>query len=707
MIKDQVLELENLFHVKENAEKMYELSDKLFKDSSMAMDKEGMMISDYHRAYYYFFFKNNVSKASSYATSALDLAKDLKNNLYIIKAAELVGYLYLYKFEINSALEFLLLSFNVANKSQSKRGIVTSTLHIGDVFYVLKDYKAAYDYYSETRDMALRNDFPRDLLMQEILFKHIICSVMLNKIEVLDSSIKIAMMNFDDKMRKPFIALKSIISLLNRLKYIERSIVEDIYAIFIQVDDIFDPSKRCMVALLLSKLVEQTDDTDLIIDYVELLDTYKHELKYLFLKEEIESVKASLLGFDTDSEQTLSYAYLLADQNHLMLNAIDSLVKKVLSIHTAELERDKEMLKNEELKQLSSTDELTGLYNRRTGVEMIEKITADPSKQAYSFIMIDFDNFKQINDNYGHGIGDKTLVFISKTLKQIFESDSVIVRLGGDEFVVLLYNLPTDYIIRKSVTVYKINILLTFLASSPIEFLDGNKVSVSCGVCISEGTFDELYKKSDIALYSSKAAGKGQITVFEDENIEIKEEDKDTSVKAVSNKDLNDVIKAEEERKAMAAKNIVEERIEAAKAKENEKAKEELDLDDLNASETEVIGEVESRDDNNESELDDLLENFKADVVIKEEDKNLNVEEKVVFKLDPREILRRRREAVSIDLDDDDEDDDEDDEDTSKVNPKILLQQRREALRAKAKALSKVDTIDSDDVDGEDDEEDD
>ena len=388
-----------------------------------------------------------------------------------------------------------------------------------------------------------------------------------------------------------------------------------------------------------------------------------------------------------------------------MLNAIDSLVKKVLSIHTAELERDKEMLKNEELKQLSSTDELTGLYNRRTGVEMIEKITQDPSKQAYSFIMIDFDNFKQINDNYGHDIGDKTLVFISKTLKQIFESDAVIVRLGGDEFVVLLYNLPTDYIIRKSVTVYKINILLTFLANSPIEFLDGNKVSVSCGVCVSEGTFDELYKKSDIALYSSKAAGKGQITVFEDENIEIKEEDKDTSVKAVSNKDLNDVIKAEEERKAMVAKNIVEERIEAAKAKENEKVKEELDLDDLNASETEVIGDVESRDDNNESELDDLLENFKADVVIKEEDKNLDVEEKVVFKFDPREILRRRREAVSIDLDDDDEDDDED-EDTSKES-KILLQQRREALRAKAKALSKVDTLDSEDVDGEDDEEDD
>ncbi len=706
MIKDQVLELENLFHVRENADKMYELSDKLFKDASMAMDKEGMMVSDYHRAYYYFFFKNNVSKAFSFATSALDLAKDLKNNLYITKSADIVGYLYLYKFEINNALDALLLAYNISVKSQNKRGIVTSKLHLGDIFYTLRDYKAAYDYYNESRDVVMRNNFPRDILMQEILFKHIVSSIMLNKIEVLDSTINIAIMNFDDAMRGPFKALKAIIALLNRLKYIQHSIVEDIYAIFILIDDIIDPFKRCTVALLISKLVEQTDDTDLIIDYVELLDTYKHELKYSFLKEEIESVKASLLGFDTDSAQTLSYAYLLADENHLMLNAIDSLVKKVLKIHAAELERDDEMLKNEELKQLSATDELTGLYNRRTGVEKIESIINDASKQAYSFIMIDFDNFKQINDNYGHGIGDKTLVFVSNTLKQIFESDSIIVRLGGDEFVVMLYNLPTDYLIRKSVTIYKINILLTFLQNSPLEFLDNNKVSVSCGVCVSEGTFDELYKKSDIALYSSKAAGKGQVTVFENDDAKINEEDS-TNVKAVSNKDLQDVMRAEEERKIELAKKIVKDREESAQIKKEVALDDSEDDEDEMAADVEVIGEKTLDTSNGgESELDELLENFTSDVHIDKEDIKEDETSEITLKFDPREILRRRRESLVIE--DDDEDDEEDDDETDdNINPKLLLQQRREALRAKAKALSGVDTQDDEDINNEDDEEDD
>ncbi|MCR5705885.1 MAG: diguanylate cyclase [Acholeplasmatales bacterium] len=756
MAHEQVAKLEGMLRVKENAKEMYSLAETLFKSASMSLDKEAMMVSDYYRAFYYYYFKNNVSKAINYAKAALNAANELKNTKYITQSADLVGVLCLRKFEIFQALEPLLLAYNVSAKVQDKKGIAATTLHIGDLFFALKDYQKAFTYYVEARDMAMRNEFERDVLFENILFKHIVTSIMLNKIEILESTINIAIMNFDGIQQAPFIALKEIVSLLKRLQYIERSIVEDIYSIFIRIDDIDDANERARVALLLQGLVERTDDTDLIIDYTELLDTYKQEVKNITLKEEIESVKATLLGFDTDSEQALGYAMILATENSLMSEALDFAIKRILSLQVAESERDNEILKNKELEQISATDELTGLFNRRTGVQKIEEALQDSSRVSYAFIMLDIDNFKQINDNYGHGVGDQTLVFLSKTLRSIFETDSIVTRLGGDEFVVLLYNLPTEYDIRKSVGVYKVNLLINYLQNTPLDYLEGNTVSVSCGVVLEDGDFDSLYQKSDIALYSSKAAGKGKVTVY-DKGADEEQEEATSKPEATAEKpaeDINvtgkltleDAQKAEEERKKEIARKAIEQKEREAKEREaarqkaleeariaeekrraeeeanRKKTEEELEEE----AETEVIGGAdnnEATDDESkqevDNELDQLLNSFtqaveEAEASSEDEDEEEEAEAPVMH-LDPKEILRRRREAIlkaaNMDMDDDDDDEDEDDDDEDekprKVDPKELLRQRREAIRAKAMAASKASNVDEDDINGEDDEPDD
>ena len=751
MAQEQVAKLEGMLRVKENAKEMYSLAESLFKSASMSLDKEGMMVSDYFRAFYYYYFKNSVSKAINYAKAALNAANELKNTKYITQSADLVGVLCLRRFEIFQALEPLLLAYNVSTKVQDKLGIAAATLHIGDLFFALKDYQKAFTYYVDARDMAMRNDFARDVLFENILFKHIVTSIILNKIEILESTINIAIMNFDGVAQAPFIALKEIVSLLKRLQYIERSIVEDIYAIFIKIDDIFDANERARVALLLQSLVERTDDTDLIIDYTELLDTYKQEVKNITLKEEIESVKATLLGFDTESEQALGYAMILATENSLMSEALDFAIKRILSLQVAESERDNEILKNKELEQISATDELTGLYNRRTGVQRIEEALQDSSRVSYAFIMLDIDNFKQINDNYGHGVGDQTLVFLSKTLKSIFETDSIVTRLGGDEFVVLLYNLPTEYDIRKSVGVYKVNLLINYLQHTPLDYLDGNTVSVSCGVVLEDGDFDSLYQKSDIALYSSKAAGKGKVTVYDKGN---DEDNKEANTDSTANQEdvnvtggitLEEAQKAEEERKKEIARQAIlkKEREEKAREEARLKALEEARIaeekrlkeeeanrkkteEELEAeAETEVIGGGEaqdiSEDDKPEvdTELDQLLNSFtqaveEAEASSEDDEEDDDEEDEApVMRLDPKEILRRRREAIlkaaNMDMDDDDDDDEDDDDDDEpkKVDPKELLRQRREAIRAKAMAASKASNVDEDDINGEDDEPDD
>ena len=758
MTQDTITKLEGMLRVKENAKEMYSLAEALFKSSSMTLDKEGMMVSDYYRAYYYYYFKNNVSKAMNFAKAALNAANEAKNTKYIVQSADLVGVLSLRKFEVFNALETLLLSYNVASKMQDKRGIIASTVHIGDLFFEIKDYQKAFSYYVEARDMAMRNEIERDVLFHHILFKHIVTSIMLNKIEILDSTINIAVMNFEGALQAPFLALKDILSLLKRLQYIERSIVEDIYAIFVKIDDIEDARQRARVALLISTLVERTDDTDLIIDYSDLLDTYKVDVKSITLKEEIESTKATLLGFDTESEQALGYAEILATENSLMTETIDFAIKKILSLQVAESERDNEILKNKELEQISATDELTGLYNRRTGVAKIEETLTDPSMVSYAFIMLDIDNFKQINDNFGHGVGDQTLIFLSKTLKEIFETDSIITRLGGDEFVVLLYNLPTQYDIRKSVGVYKVNLLINYLSRTTLDYLNNSTISVSCGVVLDDGDFDSLYQKSDIALYSSKAAGKGIVTVYDGgDSDELSKSTTEAKPAEENSEDVNitgkltleDAQKAEEARKQEIAQRAIEKKAREAKEREEARAKALAEAkakeEELRAAaeamrkkteeeieeeaETEVIGgtqqdvqeetpETKAEADN---ELDQLLNSFteaakEAEERAKEDDdeEDEDDEDAPVMHLDPKEILRRRREAIlkaaNMDMDsDDDDDEDEDDEEEkpNKVDPKELLRQRREAIRAKAMAASKASNVDEDDVNGEDDEPDD
>ncbi len=762
MTQNQVERLEAMLLVKENAKEMYTLSDELFKSASMVLDKEGMMVSDYYRAYYFYYFKNNVSKAINYAKSALAEAKELKNTKYITASADLVGVLYLRKFEIYNALEPLLLSYSLASKTNDKRGIVSSTLHLGDIFFALKDYERAIKYYIDARDMAMRNGIAHDILLEEVLFKHIVTSIMLNKIEILDSTINIAIMNFAGLMQAPFIALKEIVSLLKRLQYIERSIVEDIYAIFIKIDDIENSIERARVALLLSTLVERSDDTDLIIDYIELLDTYKMEVKNINLKEEIESVKAALLGFDTDSEQALGYALILTNKNTLISDALDLAVKKILELQTAEAERDKEIIKNKELQQISEIDELTSLYNRRSGVLHIEEILNDKSKEAYAFVMLDFDNFKQINDNFGHVVGDEALQFLSSSLKSIFKEDSICARLGGDEFVILLYNLPTEFEIRKSVAVYKVNMLLDYLRNTKLEYINNDSISVSCGIALEGGNFDVLYQRSDIALYSSKAHGKGQVIVYDSTEDSEKDNSLDTSkeeIKVTGNISLEEAHKQEEERKIEATRKLLEQKAAEEKARLEAKRKETLEaklaeerrLREIEATrkkteeeieaeaETEVIGgnndsieeikEENNLDDSSSKqdtidELDQLLNSFSAVVEEAEEIEETSEssdedddedENSPIMHLDPREILRKRREAIlkaaNMDMDDD-EDDDEDDEeeseeDSKKPDPKELLRKRREAIRAKAMAASKASNEDDDDIYGEDDEPDD
>lgn len=162
----------------------------------------------------------------------------------------------------------------------------------------------------------------------------------------------------------------------------------------------------------------------------------------------------------------------------------------------------------EELVQLASTDPLTGLYNRRRSMESIQdqKIYFERHKQAFSFVIADIDDFKSINDTYGHQCGDFILKEVSRELKSLLRHQDILGRWGGEEFNILL---PETDKPGAKVIIEKLRIHI----NDQNFIYQDNTIHVSMTFGISEYsstdlTINELISHADIALYDGKKNGK-------------------------------------------------------------------------------------------------------------------------------------------------------------------------------------------------------
>ncbi|UOO38644.1 diguanylate cyclase [Oscillospiraceae bacterium CM] len=163
------------------------------------------------------------------------------------------------------------------------------------------------------------------------------------------------------------------------------------------------------------------------------------------------------------------------------------------------------------LQERSIRDALTGLLNRGAFIEQIDAILAKSDERTqHALIMLDIDNFKSINDTLGHSAGDALLMNIAEKLRFALRSDDVCGRLGGDEFVILLKNMNFGKPLEA-----RVNDLCNLICD---ELVWGIAVSASFGIAgyPNDGlTFEELYKKADVALYKAKAHGRGGYALYD------------------------------------------------------------------------------------------------------------------------------------------------------------------------------------------------
>lgn len=195
---------------------------------------------------------------------------------------------------------------------------------------------------------------------------------------------------------------------------------------------------------------------------------------------------------------------------HVTATRLTEKGSKALTIGTLEDidEREKERLI---LAEKATKDCLTGLCNRAEAEQIIRNRLASLGEGEHSaFAIIDLDDFKHINDEYGHDCGDRALLFFADKLRAVFRFGDVIGRLGGDEFIVYM-TLTSD----KKVLERRMQELMESLKMCRSDDDDLPPITCSIGCCVaSKGdTFEDLYKIADAALYESKTNGKGYATI--------------------------------------------------------------------------------------------------------------------------------------------------------------------------------------------------
>ncbi len=254
---------------------------------------------------------------------------------------------------------------------------------------------------------------------------------------------------------------------------------------------------------------------------VEFLQSNKNKIKTEFFDEVSDKWLKSYDQLVTlPSGQKLKYTIIIdiSEQKEIQGSFINSHAQ--LAIKSKQLKElnqklnltlDKLNIANEKLTFLAKKDPLTGINNRRTFFEIGEKLlTKYPTKNKQLYgVMIDIDNFKTVNDKYGHSGGDEILRLLSMLISQNIEPEDTFGRLGGEEFALLIISKSDEDIINK------IDKLRQIIASTNLNY-DNKMVNITVSSGISpksqkDKTIDTILEKADSGMYEAKNSGRNKV----------------------------------------------------------------------------------------------------------------------------------------------------------------------------------------------------
>lgn len=238
------------------------------------------------------------------------------------------------------------------------------------------------------------------------------------------------------------------------------------------------------------------------------------------LRNESKNNSIAIVMMSSSEDEELSLACIRAGaQDFLLKSEISSARLKRALLHAAtRFELEQKLYQTyQKVKLLAETDSLTGLSNRHYFDESLKQVLTINCRceQQTALLLFDLDNFKVVNDTFGHDVGDLLLKKVVVRIKGCLRGNETFARLGGDEFAIMLNNLTSSdqagQVARRIVTVLQ----------KPFEIASAFiQTTLSVGIAIfpeNGRTSEVLFKHADIAMYRAKNNGRNQICFFEEE----------------------------------------------------------------------------------------------------------------------------------------------------------------------------------------------
>lgn len=248
------------------------------------------------------------------------------------------------------------------------------------------------------------------------------------------------------------------------------------------------------------------------------LDTWKSAVH----PEDVERVITQLQEHLTSKNSRYEAKYRLRNRNgdYIWVHDRGLVVKrdsenKPLRMIGLVLDITQSQVLTEKLLHHSQCDDLTGLYNRKTGYELFGQYLNLSIQQntQMQIVMLDIDNFKSINETYGHLSGDKAIQHFAKTIPKLIRKTDLLFRWGGEEFLLLCPNTELQTALKL------IKRLLKKLSEHPFSSESGTDIYMTASAGISGyphhgASIPELIKTADVAMYQAKAEGKDNVCVY-------------------------------------------------------------------------------------------------------------------------------------------------------------------------------------------------
>lgn len=164
-----------------------------------------------------------------------------------------------------------------------------------------------------------------------------------------------------------------------------------------------------------------------------------------------------------------------------------------------------------QIRERASYDGLTEIYNKRYFFETLNQVS-NLSELNYSIVIVDLDNFKSINDQYGHPMGDVVLKTVAQIIKRATRSSDIVARYGGDEIIVFIQSFTNKEKLQQRIEQIRKEIEETVITHEGVSI----SITASFGVYIKQDevlSLDEVIRRADEIMYLSKNSGKNKVTI--------------------------------------------------------------------------------------------------------------------------------------------------------------------------------------------------